>query len=149
MEFIFLCKITPQVFRQTPRRQSSTVRRMDKRMHVDILFYRDHKRSRAGRQPPPPFAFDQHSRRAVNKYRGDITRAPHRDGSRSPFQSNPSIGGRSRALGENYEIAPATHSGNAIVDDLDSIIIVANISCGTDRSMSKGVAPKRALHNTI
>src|SRR5262245_1092004 len=118
-------------------------------MHVDILFDLNRERSGTGRQPPPLLPFDQHPRRAVNEHRSDIAQSPHRDSGRSTFESNPSIGGRSGAFGKNDQVTPATHSRDAILDYLDSIIVVANISSGTNRSKGERVAPKCALHNAI
>ena len=82
-------------------------------------------------------------------HRRDVALSAHRDIRRAPLKGDRTVRGRARTFGEDDQIAATANCRNAIFNQLDTVIIIANIGRGTNRGMGERVAPKLALDDAV
>src|SRR4029450_596872 len=82
-------------------------------------------------------------------HRRDVALSAHRDIRRAPLKGDRAVRGRARTFGEDDQIAATANCCNAIFNQLDTVIIIANIGRGTNRGMGERVAPKLALDDAV
>lgn len=82
-------------------------------------------------------------------HRRDVALSAHRDIRRAPLKGDRAVRGRARTFGEDDQIAATANCCNAVFNQLDAVIIIANIGRGTNRGMGERVAPKLALDDAV
>src|SRR4029434_10933118 len=134
---------------KAPRGQNIAAGFSDKRPDIDVLLHLNPVTRWAGWQSPPFFPLDQHSRSASYEHRRDVALSAHCNIRRAPLEDNRTVRGRARTFRKNDQIAPTVNCFDTIFNELDAIIIIADIGCSTDRGMGERVAPKPALDDAV
>src|SRR5688572_17444287 len=116
-------EINGQIISQLPRGERFALGSIQERRNLDIFLNVDYDMEPARRNTIPLLAFSQRHGLAAQAYRGDVEPAAHGDVGGAALQARGFVAPGPGALGEDHQVASATHGTDAVVDQAGAVVV--------------------------